>query len=96
MFKPAADPSRSHFVCSFHGNAVSREADWSPTIGGGSSVAQDAIPQPMQVSRIIFMKRVQRRLEISATINDNVSLLNPGATSQAHCNDIADSGRGFN
>ncbi len=96
VFNPAADPSRSHFVCSFHGKAVSREAAW---IGdnrwrifgrAGCNRAPNAGEQD------IFMNRLQRKSEISASINDSISRLNLDATGQARGNDIADSGGRFN
>ena len=93
---PAAEPSRSHFVCSFHGNDVSRVAAVSPTMGAGSSVAQDASPTDTEASRINLKNLQRRELEISASINDCVSLLNPGSTGQVRGNDIADSRGRFN
>lgn len=96
VFSPEAEPSLSHFACSFQGRAVSRTAPESPMIGAGSFVAQEASMIAMQQRSAIRMSFTHVGSGIRASINDSISGLHLDTVRQAAGNDIADSGRRFN
>ena len=93
VFSPAAEPSLSHFCCSFQGRAESRVAPGSAMSGGGSLVAQEASASAAEKSSAILMNLGSG---IRASINDSISGLHLDTADQAAGNDIADGGRRFN
>lgn len=96
MFSPEAEPSRSHFACSFQGRALSRAAFGSAMRGGGCLDTQEASAVATQKSSVILMSLKQVGSGIRASINDGISGLHLDTAGQAAGNDIADSGRRFN
>jgi hypothetical protein len=96
VFSPAAEPSLSHFSCSFQGRAVSRLAPGSAMSGGGSLLAQEARVVATQKSNAILMTLKHAGSGISASINDSISGLHLDAAGQATGDNVADGSRRFN
>lgn len=95
MFSPAAEPSLSHFACSFQGKAVSR-LPLGSTIRGGSFFAQEASALAKQKREAILKNLKQVESKIRASINDDISRLHLDPAGQAAGDDIADGGGWFN
>src|SRR5204863_9434222 len=95
VLSPAAEPSLSHFVCSFQGSALSWAALGS-AMSGVSLDAQEASAIIAQNSKATLVRFAQVTSGIRASIDDNISGLHLHPPGQAACDDIADGSRGFN